>query len=74
MATVCRLTARLFRNSAVLRQSRQWQQTALCSVVAGSAQHTLSVRKRIENMKKAALIGGGQKRIDKQHAKVGEIH
>lgn len=70
MASVGRFTARLLRNPAVLRAGRQWQQTALCSVVAGSAQHTLSVRKRIESMKKAALLGGGQKRIDKQHEKV----
>lgn len=70
MASVGRFTARLLRNPAVLRAGRQWQQTARCSVVAGSAQHTLSVRKRIEDMKKAALLGGGQKRIDKQHEKV----
>lgn len=69
MASVVRFTARLLRNPAVLRAGRQWQQTARCSVVAGSAQHTLSVRKRIEDMKKAALLGGGQKRIDKQHEK-----
>lgn len=72
MASVGRLAARLLRNSAFLRSGRQWQQTALNSVVAGSAQQTLSVRKRIEDMKNAALVGGGQKRIDKQHEKVNQ--
>ena len=70
MASVGRLAARVLRNSAFLRSGRQWQQTALNSVVAGSAQQTLSVRKRIEDMKNAALVGGGQKRIAKQHEKV----
>lgn len=33
------------------------------------AQHTLRVQKRIEETKSAALLGGGQKRIDAQHMK-----
>ena len=33
------------------------------------AQHTLRVQKRIEDTKSAALLGGGQKRIDAQHKK-----
>jgi len=40
------------------------------SVVAGSTQHTLSVKKRIDKTREASLLGGGQKRIDKQHQKV----
>ena len=35
-----------------------------------SSELTLAVRKRIEDTRQQALDGGGQKRIDKQHAKV----
>ena len=49
------------------------KQSRCCAVVAGSTQHTLSVRKRIEKTREAALLGGGKKRIDKQHEKVTAI-
>ena len=39
-----------------------------CSSVAG-AQQTLKVKERIEATRAAALLGGGQKRIDAQHKK-----
>ena len=39
-----------------------------CSSVAG-AQQTLKVKQRIEATRAAALLGGGQKRIDSQHKK-----
>ena len=39
-----------------------------CSSVAG-AQQTLRVKQRIEATRAAALLGGGQKRIDSQHKK-----
>lgn len=38
-------------------------------MAAGSSQHTLSVKNKIEKTKEKALLGGGQKRIDKQHQK-----
>ncbi|KAH3804211.1 hypothetical protein DPMN_132493 [Dreissena polymorpha] len=41
-----------------------------CSVVAGSTQHALSVKRRIDKAREASLLGGGQKRIEKQHQKV----
>ena len=34
------------------------------------AEHTLRVKKRIEEKRAQALLGGGQKRIDAQHKKV----
>ena len=40
-----------------------------CSGVQG-AEHTLRVKKRIEEKRAQALLGGGQKRIDAQHKKV----
>ena len=53
-----------FTSNVLIKQSR------CCAVVAGSTQHTLSVRKRIEKTREAALQGGGKKRIAKQHEKV----
>ena len=50
------------------------KQSRCCAVVAGSTQHTLSVRKRIEKTREAALMGGGKKRIDKQHQKVPALY
>merc|ERR1712110_502223 len=44
-----------------------YQQRA-CSGIQG-AQQTLRVRKRIEEKRSQALLGGGQKRIDAQHKK-----
>lgn len=36
-----------------------------------SAVHTLKVAEQIQKRREAALLGGGQKRIDAQHKKVG---
>ena len=36
---------------------------------AGSAQHALEVQQEIKDIRKLALLGGGQKRIDTQHKK-----
>jgi hypothetical protein len=33
-------------------------------MAAGSSQHTLSVKNKIEKTKEKALLGGGQKRIN----------
>merc|ERR1712168_980833 len=43
----------------------------LCAVshAPESAQYTLRVRKKIEDTRAKALLGGGQKRIDAQHKK-----
>jgi len=38
-------------------------------VAAGSSQHTLAVRQKINEMRKKALLGGGEKRIESQHKK-----
>ena len=35
---------------------------------------TLRIRDQIERKRTQALLGGGQKRIDAQHAKVSELH
>ena len=35
-----------------------------------TAEHTLAVRKKIDEIRDKALVGGGQKRIDAQHKKV----
>jgi hypothetical protein len=43
-------------------------------MAAGSSQHTLSVKNKIEKTKEKALLGGGQNRIDKQHQKVRQMH
>ncbi|ESO96016.1 hypothetical protein LOTGIDRAFT_116228 [Lottia gigantea] len=39
------------------------------AAVAGSTEHTLEVKRRIEDKRERALLGGGQKRIAKQHQK-----
>jgi len=38
-------------------------------VAVGSSEHTLAVRKKIDETRKKALLGGGEKRIDAQHKK-----
>lgn len=38
---------------------------------SNSAAHTLKVAERIKIKREEALLGGGQKRIDQQHKKVG---
>ena len=37
------------------------------------AQQTLRVKQKIEEKRRDALLGGGQKRIDTQHRKVGNF-
>ncbi|XP_046374559.1 propionyl-CoA carboxylase beta chain, mitochondrial-like [Haliotis cracherodii] len=65
MATFMRLSRSLLsRNVIPLRSQEKW-----CAVVAGSTEHTLGVKKRIETTRQRALLGGGQKRIDTQHKK-----
>ena len=39
-----------------------------------TAAHTLEVKEKIEKTRDQALLGGGQKRIDKQHQKVKTKH
>lgn len=64
------LVSRLLKKSALSPVIQWHNQRAWCSVVAGSTEHTMHVRRRIESTKKAALLGGGVKRIEKQHKKV----
>ena len=71
MAGILRLGLKAFaRNQPIRLQAFSIQQVECSSVVAGSTQHTLSVRKRIDKTREKNLLGGGQKRIEKQHAKV----
>ena len=74
MAGTWRITRALFARKQLLSASNIISKNVrCCSVVAGSTQHTLSVKKRIDKTREAALLGGGQKRIDKQHKKVWVI-
>ena len=71
MAALQRITRCFVQKNLFLCTTKSLiKQTRCCTVVAGSTQHTLSVRKRIERTREAALLGGGLKRIDKQHKKV----
>lgn len=71
MAGVCRFARNLLvRNKAIALTNAISRHVRCMSVVAGSTQHTLSVKRRIDKTREAALLGGGQKRIDKQHQKV----
>ena len=58
---------RIFARNAV-RSQRMFD--TVISKRLYSSELTLAVRKRIEDTRQQALDGGGQKRIDKQHAKV----
>ena len=73
MATLAKVFCRLHRHNGNLKATKRCQQliqSARCSMVAGSAQHTLNVRRKIDETKKKAFLGGGEKRIEKQHKKV----
>ena len=71
MATLQRFSrCFLHKNHFLAATTSLIKQTRCCEVVAGSTRHTLSVRRKIEETKEAALQGGGKKRIDKQHQKV----
>ena len=71
MAGVCRFARNLLvKNRAIALSSSIARHARCMSVVAGSTQHTMSVKKRIDRTRETALLGGGQKRIDKQHQKV----
>ncbi|WAR28002.1 PCCB-like protein, partial [Mya arenaria] len=70
MAAACRFARNfLLKNSAFPKQSAIFRHARCMGVVAGSTQHTLSVKRRIDKARDASLLGGGQKRIDKQHQK-----
>lgn len=71
MAGVCRFARNLLaKNNAFSLQFSIVKHARCSSVVAGSTQHTLSVKRRIDKTRESALLGGGQKRIEKQHQKV----
>lgn len=69
MASLCRFPGSLLKNFASLSRHHEPLQRAWYCMAAGSSQHTLSVKNKIEKTKEKALLGGGQKRIDKQHQK-----
>ncbi|XP_060082662.1 propionyl-CoA carboxylase beta chain, mitochondrial-like [Ylistrum balloti] len=69
METLTKMSRCLLRQTAIYRQCRWFLQKSSYSVVAGSAGHTLSVRKKVDDLREKALQGGGAKRIEKQHEK-----
>ena len=62
--SVCKQTAASLlwksRSNSVLHSFRRWQTT----------QHTLAVKKKIEETRDKAIEAGGKRRIDTQHKKV----
>lgn len=62
------------KNFVSLSRHHEPLQRAWYCMAAGSSQHTLSVKNKIEKTKEKALLGGGQNRIDKQHQKVRQMH
>ncbi|XP_064614857.1 propionyl-CoA carboxylase beta chain, mitochondrial-like [Liolophura sinensis] len=66
---ISRLGGRIVAKSATKQRLFIQQQVRWCAVAAGSTEHTLSVQKRIEKTRAAAVLGGGQRRIDNQHKK-----
>ena len=46
---------------------------AVLLIIMAGAQQTLRVKQKIEEKRRDALLGGGQKRIDTQHRKVGNF-
>ncbi|KAK3605575.1 hypothetical protein CHS0354_005880 [Potamilus streckersoni] len=70
MASMYRLLRCFSRDSRLTNTGRHlFLQTRCCAVSAGSTEHTLKVRKRIEETRERALLGGGPKRIESQHKK-----
>lgn len=77
---VARLHCRLINNFKVSFRSSaeaKYGAPSVCSMQRDLLQHCrwysvshLSVKERIEKKRKAALVGGGQQRIDAQHKKV----
>ena len=68
-----RKMAGLLRNCGIFARNAVRSQRMFDTVISKrlySSELTLAVRKRIEDTRQEALDGGGQKRIDKQHAKV----
>merc|ERR1719347_2349230 len=63
--SICSFSGRLKRLPSFLSIANQYR---YCSGIQG-AEHTLRVKKRIEEKRAQALLGGGQKRIDAQHKK-----
>lgn len=58
------------RHTTISRQCRWFVDRAAYSVVAGSAQHTLSVRKKVDELREKSVQGGGARRVEQQHKKV----
>lgn len=70
MASMYRVLRCFSRDSRLTNTGRHlFLQTRCCAVSAGSTEHTLKVRKRIEETRERALLGGGPKRIESQHRK-----
>lgn len=70
MAALVRLCSRVFKQNAVSRQLLPLSAMQWYSGAAGSMENTLDVKHRIDDARKRALLGGGQRRIDAQHKKV----
>ncbi|KAL3846808.1 hypothetical protein ACJMK2_017764 [Sinanodonta woodiana] len=70
MASIYRLLRCVSRDSRLTNTGRcLFLQTRCAAVSVGSTEHTLKVRKRIEETRERALLGGGPKRIESQHRK-----
>jgi len=61
--------ARLIQFSGQIFASKTFSSISTLLPVRYTSQLTLSVRKKIEETRKKALLGGGQQRIDNQHKK-----
>lgn len=68
-----RLQGLIPKQSASLRCHASIQRAWYSMAAVGSSQHTLSVKNKIDSTKEKALLGGGLKRIEKQHLKVTSI-
>ncbi|XP_041357462.1 propionyl-CoA carboxylase beta chain, mitochondrial-like [Gigantopelta aegis] len=69
MASLLRFSRGFLRSPSLSQYIVGNHQRRWSVIVAGSTEHTMGVRKRIYEMREKALLGGGQKRIDKQHKK-----
>lgn len=74
MAALVRLCSRAFQQNAVSRQTLPLSAMQWYSGAAGSMENTLDVKHRIDDTRKRALLGGGQRRIDAQHKKVDVLY
>ncbi|XP_063426673.1 propionyl-CoA carboxylase beta chain, mitochondrial-like [Mytilus trossulus] len=64
-----RLQGLIPKHSVSLRCHASIQRAWYSMAAVGSSQHTLSVKNKIDSTKEKALLGGGLKRIEKQHLK-----